>query len=59
MPIKSTPSLFMASISFSEIECKIIDYAGCFENTPEKKVEKGACTLWGQASKTSKTLLVI
>lgn len=34
MPIKSTPSLF---ISFSEIECKIIDNAGCFENTPEKR----------------------
>lgn len=46
MPIKSTPSLFMASISFSEIECKIIDNAGCFENTPEKKVEKGACHLF-------------
>jgi len=43
MPIKSTPSLFMPSISFSEIVCKIIDNAGCFENTPEKKVEKGAC----------------
>ncbi len=46
MPIKSTPSLFMANISFSEIECKIIDNAGCSENTPEKKVEKGACPLF-------------
>lgn len=27
----------MASISFSEIEGKIIDNAGCFENTPEKR----------------------
>ena len=36
MPLKSTSSLFMASISYSEIECKIIDNAGCFENTPEK-----------------------
>jgi hypothetical protein len=33
--------LFTASISFSEIECKIIDTAGCFENTPEKRWQKG------------------
>jgi len=45
MHLKSTLPLFIVNISFSVIERKIIDNAGCFENTPKKRV-KWDCPLF-------------